>query len=129
MQVAFFVFSTIFNFQFLNFKFQILNSFIAALVVMFPILLLWVITKGKGMGFGDVKLAFNIGFLLGLKPGLLALYLAFIAGGVVGFFLLISRKSKLESKIAFGPFIVVGTLIMFFWGEKIMEMIKRIYGF
>ena len=129
MQVAFFVFSTIFNFQFSNFKFQILNSFVAALVVMSPILLLWLVTKGKGMGFGDVKLAFNVGFLLGLKAGLLALYLAFIAGGIVGFFLLISRKSKLESKIAFGPFIVIGTLVMLFWGEKIIEMIRGIYGF
>ena len=36
---------------------------------------------------------------------------------------------KLKSKIAFGPFLVIGTVVMLFWGEKITEMIKKIYEF
>jgi len=43
--------------------------------------------------------------------------------------LIVLKKKKLQSKIAFGPFIVIGTIVMLFWGEKIMEIIKKIYGF
>src|SRR3989344_2720687 len=46
------------------------------------------VTKGKGMGFGDVKLAAAMGWLLGIKVGLLALYLSFILGGVISLILI-----------------------------------------
>ncbi len=80
------------------------------------------------MGLGDVFLAFNIGFLLGWQSGFLALYIAFVTGAMVGVVLLILKRKKIKSKIAFGPFLVIGTVIMLFWGEKILEVIKRIYG-
>ena len=81
------------------------------------------------MGLGDVYLSAIMGFLFGWQAGFLALYIAFIAGAVFGITLIIFGKKKLKSKVAFGPFLVIGTVIMLFWGEKIMEMIKRIYGF
>ena len=59
-------------------------SLVAGGAVMLPILAIYLITKGKGMGFGDVKLAISMGILLGIKGGLLGLYLAFIVGTIVG---------------------------------------------
>ncbi len=108
---------------------QFLNFLVSGSAVMLPILFLWAVTKGKGMGFGDVKLAFNIGFLLGWRSGLLALYFAFIFGAIVGLVLIFSKKSKLKSKIAFGPFIVMGSLMMIFYQKEIFEIIKKFYGF
>jgi leader peptidase (prepilin peptidase)/N-methyltransferase len=81
------------------------------------------------MGFGDVKLAFNLGFLLGVKAGLLALYFGFVLGGIVGLILLLLRKKKLKSKIAFGPFLVLGMLIMLFWQKEVFQLVNKIYGF
>ncbi len=96
---------------------------------MLLILFLHLVTKGKGMGFGDVKLSFTIGFLLGWRAGFLALYFAFVIGALVGLFLIVLKKKKLRSKIAFGPFLVVGVIIMMFYQDEILKIIQKIYGF
>lgn len=85
-------------------------------------LLLHLITKGKGMGFGDVKLVFLMGLFLGFLNTILALYLAFLTGAVVGLILILWGKRKFfGGKIPFGPFLVLGTLISLFLGEKIIK--------
>ncbi len=97
-------------------------------IVMLPILLLYLITRGRGMGFGDVKLAFNMGFFLGIKGGFVAIYLGFILGAFFGILLLLLKKKKMKSKIAFGPFLVLGILILIFLRDPIFQLIQRIYG-
>lgn len=97
-------------------------------LVMLPILLLYLITRGRGMGFGDVKLAFNIGFFLGLKGGLLSLYFGFMIGAVVGISLLVAHRKKLKSKIAFGPFLLLGVLVVLAFREPLYSLLQRIYG-
>ncbi len=80
------------------------------------------------MGLGDVYLAAILGFLLGWKKGFLALYISFVLGGITGFFLILFGRKKLKSKIAFGPFLVVGAFLMLFFGEGILRIFLRIYG-
>lgn len=106
----------------------LLPCYLDALIVSLPILLLYLTTRGRGMGFGDVKLVFVMGFLLGVKGGLLAIYFGFILGAVVGLFLIFLRKKKIKSKIAFGPFLVLGTLTIIYWQKEIFALVKRIYG-
>ncbi|MDO8620788.1 MAG: prepilin peptidase [Candidatus Levybacteria bacterium] len=87
-------------------------------------LLLHLITRGKGMGFGDVKLVFLIGLFLGILNAILALYLAFLTGAVVGLILILWGKRKFfGGKIPFGPFLVLGTFISLFLGEKIIKVL------
>jgi len=104
------------------------HQILAALIIMAPIFFINFLTAGKAMGFGDVKLAFNIGFLLGLKAGFLALYFAFVLGGIIGLILILSRRKKLKSKIAFGPFLVLGIIMMLFFQDKILDLFGKIYG-
>ena len=106
-----------------------LDQVVAAFVVMLPILLLFFATKGKGMGFGDVKLAFNMGFLLGIFNGLIGLYIGFITGAAIGIILIIFRKRKLKSKIAFGPFLVLGLITMLFFENAIVQIVHTMYPF
>lgn len=128
VQIALFVFSLVLL-PIHGFIPQIfVNRVVAAILVMTPIYFLHLITRGKGMGFGDVKLAFVIGFLLGVKGGLLGLYFAFITGAIVGLILLVLGKKGLKSRIAFGPFLVLGMLIMLFWQGEIWVLIQKIYG-
>jgi prepilin signal peptidase PulO-like enzyme (type II secretory pathway) len=134
IQVAFFIFSVLLKIVIpaqagIQILYQFGNDILSGLVVALPIFLIYFLSRERAMGLGDVFLAANIGFLLGWQSGFLALYIAFVTGAVVGIVLLILKRKKIKSKIAFGPFIVIGTVIMLFWGEKIMEMIKRIYGF
>ncbi len=99
------------------------------LIVLLPILLIYLATRGRGMGFGDVKLAFNIGFILSIWAGLTALYLGFVTGGVAGLVLLLTRKKKLKSKIAFGPFLLLGLYLMLFYDTEIINFIQGYIGY
>ena len=85
---------------------------------------LYLITKGKGMGFGDVKLAIFMGLWLGWPKILLAFYVAFISGAVVGGGLMVVKKLKRKSQIAFGPFLILGTVVSWWWGEEIIKLSK-----
>jgi len=42
-----------------------------------------------------------------------------LTGALVGVILILMKRKKLRSEIAFGPFLVLSTLIALFWGEKI----------
>ncbi|MDP3918249.1 MAG: prepilin peptidase [Candidatus Woesebacteria bacterium] len=74
------------------------------------LLTLYLVTKGRGMGLGDVKLAIPLGLLLGLERGIYWLMTSFIIGGIVASILLLLKRANLKTKIAFGPF-----LIFAFW--------------
>jgi len=107
-------------------QFQI--DIFSSLIVAFPIWLIYFLSKEKAMGLGDVYLAAILGFLLGWQKGFLALYISFVLGGITSFFLILFGRKKLKSKIAFGPFLVVGAFLMLFFGEGILRIFLRIYG-
>jgi len=80
---------------------------------------LWWVTRGRGFGWGDVKLAPALGLLLGWPRVLVGVFAAFLVGAVVGVALLVSKKKKLGQTVPFGPFLVVGTIIALLWGHEI----------
>lgn len=84
-------------------------------------LLLWLATHGRGMGFGDVKLAPVLAFWLGWPLALVALYIAFLTGAIVAVILMISRVKSLKSRIAFGPFLVFGSVIAAWQSELLLS--------
>lgn len=77
----------------------------------FLILLIYLLTKGRGMGLGDVKLTIGLGTWLGVSRGFTFLFLSFLTGGVIASILLLTGKAKMKTKIAFGPFLIIGFLI------------------
>jgi leader peptidase (prepilin peptidase)/N-methyltransferase len=82
--------------------------------------------KGKqAMGEGDAPLAGFIGLWLGWPLGLVALYVAFIVGAVVGGGMILLRKKKGNEPIPFGPFLILGTFIAYWSGRVIINLIIR----
>lgn len=79
------------------------------------------ISNGKWMGFGDAKLAILMGLLLGVSKILAALFFAFFFGAIIGIISIALQKKKLKSEIPLGPFLVLGTVIAQFWGDKIIN--------
>lgn len=108
---------------------QLIQPIMSGLVVSFPIFLIYFISKERAMGLGDVFLAANMGFLLGWKAGFMALYIAFITGAIIGLIAIILKNKKLKSKIAFGPFLVIGTIIMLFFSDMVWQLISKVYRF
>lgn len=99
----------------------ITEMLIGALIIGGFFFLQFVISKGKWVGGGDIRLGALMGIFLGWKLGLVALISAYIIGSIFGIGLVISKKLDRKSAIAFGPFLVLGTIIAFFYGEKILN--------
>ena len=77
-----------------------------------PLLMLVnIITRGKGMGLGDVKFAVLGGMLMGSKLALPWLLLSFLTGATVAIILVLIGNARLKDKIAFGPFLVFSLLL------------------
>lgn len=109
--------------------FTLLGDTFAGLMVALPIGLIYVVTNEKAMGLGDVILAAIIGFFLGIGKGLLAIYVSFLVGAIVGAALLIQHKKGMKSAVPFGPFLIIGMLVAGVWGDKLIQIIKKMYGF
>jgi len=84
-------------------------------------------SRGKWLGFGDVKLVFFMGLFLGWPNILVALFFAFILGGIVGVALIVAGRKMLKSQVPFGPFLVTGTFMALFWGEKIINWYMNLF--
>lgn len=119
--VSIFRIATIYHFTFFHQDMTVWWSYLYAVALTTaPIYGLYLITRGKGMGFGDVKFAANMGLLVGLWGGAMALYVGFVMGGIVGAIMLIAGKKKLKSKIAFGPFLILGTYASLFFEHELL---------
>lgn len=85
--------------------------------------LVWRLSQGAMMGMGDVWYVLFMGWLLGWPRALVAVYAAFILGGVVGVGFLLIKKAGRKSRIAFGPFLVVGTVVALLYGYQLWEWV------
>jgi len=79
--------------------------------------LLYLASRGRGIGLGDVKLALCIGAGLGIRGGLLSFAVAFIVGGAAATILLIFGKARRGDEIRFAPFIAAGTFFITFFDK------------
>jgi leader peptidase (prepilin peptidase)/N-methyltransferase len=108
-------------------KFLILNSLFSAFGAMAFFLLIFLISKGKWMGFGDVKLAFFMGLFLGYPNVLVALFLAFFFGAIIGVGLILAKKKDFKSEVPFGPFLIAGTFMALFLGNQLINWYLRLF--
>ncbi|MDQ3939761.1 MAG: prepilin peptidase [Actinomycetota bacterium] len=78
-----------------------------------------------GMGMGDVKLAFVLGTFVGYlgAPGLVlvAMFLSFVSGGVIGGVVALVTRGGRKMKVPFGPFLALGTTASIFVGQSLLD--------
>ena len=85
-------------------------------------LLIILLTRGRGMGGGDVTLAGLIGLSLGWPGTLVALYVAFIVGGLCAAVLLLLKRKRVGQVVPFGPFLIVGWGVALVWGDLLWTL-------
>ncbi len=95
----------------------LINYVLAAVLASGFFLAIFLVSKGRWMGFGDVKLAFFMGLGLGLQNVLVALFLAFLLGAIIGVFLMLLKSKNLKSEVPFAPFLLIGTFVALFFGN------------
>ena len=81
----------------------------------------YLISRGRWIGGGDIRLGVLMGLMLGWPQILTALILAYVSGAVVGVGLLLERKKQLSSRLPFGTFLSAATIVAMLWGEEIMS--------
>ncbi|PCI29725.1 hypothetical protein COB55_01455 [Candidatus Wolfebacteria bacterium] len=102
----------------LTFAIPNLISLLAGPAIFLPFFLLWFVSRGTWMGFGDAKLAIGIGWMLGVSLGFSAIILAFWVGAAVSLVLLAvqrlfgNRTLTFKSEIPFAPFLIIGFLVV-----------------
>lgn len=107
------------------FSSPLFSAFGAAAFFLFLVL----ITRGRGMGLGDVKLVFLLGLFLGWPVIFIALFFAFFLGAALGLGLILAGKKTMKSQIPFGPFLIGGALAAYFGGQYLLPYFYFLGGF
>lgn len=105
-------------------RWPVVPAILGAVVWIAVVGLPWLISGGRGMGFGDVKLAPVLGVTLGwvaLSVAVAGLLIAFLLGAAVGVGLMIARRAGRRTAIPFGPFLLVGALLGLVVGPALVQ--------
>ena len=84
-------------------------------------LLQFVISRGKWIGGGDIRLGLLMGLALGWPNIIVGLFIAYFMGAIIGLGLILAGKKKWGSQIPLGIFLSIATIITLFWGEQILN--------
>lgn len=99
----------------------LLVNFGSALAIGFFFWFLVYITKGRGMGGGDIRLGVLIGVFNGFPTNVLAIFLGFLFGAFFSTILILLKKKTAKDTIAFGPFLILGSVVAFAFGNAILQ--------
>jgi len=87
-------------------------------------LFLFLVTRGKGIGFGDVKLAGWLGFIFGLEDSISVFYLTFFIGFIYAIILLIFKKATLKSKVPLGLIMAGASILFLLSGFNLLDFVN-----
>lgn len=89
---------------------------LAPVVVALPFLFIFLVTKGRGLGFGDVLLFLGVGAFFGIAQGFAVLLISIWSGALVGAYIkyLGSGKGKKNIAMPFVPFIIFAFIVVLF---------------
>lgn len=93
------------------YKQDLLYTGLFAVFVTIFFLFLWGVTRGRGMGSGDVYFAPLLALIIGFPASPIYLALSFIVGALFGILLIIFKGKNLKTAVPFGPFLIIGFLM------------------
>jgi len=86
------------------------------------------VTRKKGIGMGDVKLALPLGLLFGWPDILPVIGFAFICGAIIGILLIFLKKKTMKATLPFGPFLAFSSAFIFLFGLPAAEWYLHFIG-
>ena len=119
-------YSLLFDFPFLSFIW--LNHFFAAFIAMAFVAAIIILSRGRGMGWGDFKLVGALGLIFGWPDILMLLFLSFIVGSVAVLPLLIKKQKTMKDVVPFGPFLIIAVSLTFFFGHQIIDGYFKLFS-
>ncbi len=102
-----------------------IGQLFSGLIIASPFWLLWSISRGKLMGFGDVKLMIGIGYFLGLTTGALAVLISFWMGALfaIGLLIVHPKNYSMKTELPFGEFLVLGTIVAYIFSPYLHMLV------
>lgn len=81
--------------------------------------ILYLVSRGKKLGFGDVKLSFLIGLVLGYPFGFIAIVGGIWLAAIIAVILLVLKKASSQDAIPLGSFLALSTIICIIFYHEI----------
>lgn len=136
--IIFIILSFLYNLNFIlhnSLLFFMGEYILSAILLALPFLIIFLLSRGEWIGFGDIKYIAVLGFFLGLIKGSSAVIVAFWVGAIFSVLLLLTpkvlgllglskntNKFKMNSAIPFGPFLSLGIVISFYLNIDILQI-------
>ncbi len=87
----------------------------------------FILSRGRWIGGGDIRLGLLLGTTLGLTNGGIALFLAYVLGSIVGISLMAFKKATGKTLLPFGPFLIIGLTISLAYSEKLINWYQSLF--
>jgi prepilin signal peptidase PulO-like enzyme (type II secretory pathway) len=88
----------------------------------------YIFSKGRWIGFGDIKLALFLGLAVPFPDIIVMVLLAYGIGAIVGIILILAKNKKFSSEVPFGTFLAIAALISLYYGPSLTDWYLRITG-
>jgi len=88
----------------------------------------FLVSRGKWVGGGDIRMGMLMGFFLGLKLGAVALFLSYVMGAVIGILLIVFKHRKPDSHVPFGTFMALAMFAALFFGQDLLNWYLGFFG-
>lgn len=113
------VFGMIINVSFLHYNFN--SLMFGALIGGGFFLVQLIVSNGRWIGGGDVRMGVMMGLWLGWQNTIVAIFLAYILGAIFAVYLLITKKATGKTAVPFGTFLSIGTVVALYWGHSLIR--------
>lgn len=81
----------------------------------------YLVSQGRWVGGGDIRMGLLMGFLLGLPLGMVALFWSYVLGAIAGVILIAFGHRKLNSHVPFGTFLAAATILVMIAGPAMLD--------
>lgn len=89
-------------------------------------LIQYLLTRGKGIGSGDIRLGVLMGALLGWPMSIISIMFAYIAGSIISLSLLGLKRLTMKSALPLGVFLIPSMVISLFFYPQILNFISEL---
>ena len=104
-------------------RLDLYNLLLSGFLFSLAFAIIYLVSRGEWMGFGDVKLVFAIGLVLGYPLGVFAMVVAVWTAALWGIILLLLKKATRKTALPFGSFLSAATIVFIIFENVITEKI------
>ncbi len=100
----------------------------SGIIIALPFYLIYVFSKGRAVGFGDILIYIGVGYLAGFIFGVSIFFISIWLGAIVSIFLttVFPKKYNRHSKIPFAPFILIAVILVMLMRIDILGLVAFI---